>query len=170
MRKFWKRERDAIEHVLRAERREARQEMVAALVNRVESSHPVRRWSRVAFAAAMTVFMVGFFASFGGLGYAASSAHGAMTSVTKIVSPASTHGKLAVRKTQSAGQDQYGHQVFTPPVAKPPKIIKVAGVSTTEPTSGELPFTGIGLGVSGVLGLLLLALGALLRRRESRVR
>jgi hypothetical protein len=85
------------------------------------------------------------------------------------VKPSKTE-KLVVRHTQSAGQDQYGQQQFTPPAAKPTKVIKVAGVASETPTqsSGELPFTGLGLGVTALLGLTLLALGALLRRRESR--
>ena len=80
----------------------------------------------------------------------------------------STSNKLAVH-TQTAGQDQY-HQVYTPPPAKPAKVIKVAGISTTQPaaSSGQLPFTGFGLGVTAALGLLLLGLGVLLRRREAR--
>jgi hypothetical protein len=115
----------------------------------------------------MTVFMVGFFASFGGLGYAASNAQAAARSVTRIVSPAKS---LSV-KTQSASQDQYGNQTFTPPAAKQTKVIKVAGVSSQEPTSsGELPFTGIGLGVTAALGLMLMTLGVFLRRRESRAK
>src|SRR5207247_1794732 len=156
----------------RAERAEAPDALVAGLAHRVAAVRPVRRWSRVAFAGALTVFMLGFFASFGGLGYAASNAQSVTKTVTRIVKPAKVE-KLAVRQTQSAGQDQYGHQKYTPPAAKPiKKVIKVAGVSTSEPTasSGELPFTGLGLGVTAALGLMLLALGTLLRRRESRAR
>jgi hypothetical protein len=119
----------------------------------------------------LTVFMVGFFASFGGLGYAAANAHNVAKSVTRIVTPAKTQ-KLAVQSTQSAAQDEYGQQTYTPPAAKPKpaKVIKVAGISSQAPSqsSSELPFTGLGLGITGALGLMLLSIGALLRRRESR--
>jgi hypothetical protein len=168
VKRFWKGE-DAFERVLRDGRPEARDGLVADLARTASAGHPARRWSRVAFASALTVFMVGFFASFGGLAYAAASAHSAASSVTRVVKPSKTE-KLVVRHTQSAGQDQYGQQQFTPPAAKPTKVIKVAGVASETPTqsSGELPFTGLGLGVTALLGLTLLALGALLRRRESR--
>ena len=175
MRRIWKRERDGLERRLRTERPEAPDALVAELVERSTPAVPVRRWSRVAFAGAMTVFMLGFFASFGGLGYAAANVHSATTTVTRIVVPAKTT-KLHVRTTQSAGQDQYGHQQYTPPAAKPkppakPKVIQVAGISTTvQPSTtstSTLPFTGFGLGLTAVLGSLLLAFGVLLRRRES---
>jgi len=173
VRKIWKREGDAVEHVLRAARPEARSELVAELVDRSTPAAPVRRWSRVAFATALTVFMLGFFASFGGLGYAAANTQSATRTVTRIVVPAKT-SKVIVRKTQSAGQDQYGNQQYTPPAAKPKpaKVIEVAGISTQQPssTSSELPFTGLGLGATTALGLLLLSLGILLRRRESRAK
>jgi hypothetical protein len=171
VRRFWKRDEDAVDRVLRSARPEARDELVAELADRVTAVGPVPRWSRVAFAGAMTVFMLGFFASFGGLGYAASNAQSAAKSVTRIVTTVKTQ-KLVVQK-RSAAQDQYGHQTYTPPVAKPIKrVIKVAGISTSKPaaSSGELPFTGLGLGITAALGLMLLGVGALLRRRESRAR
>lgn len=168
MRKFWKREDDALERVLRAERPVARDEFVARLAERTAASAPVRRWSRVAFASALTVFMLGFFASFGGIGYAAANLHSATREVTRIVVPAKTS---AVRHVQSASQAQYGpSQVYTPPAATPkPKVIQVAGISTEQPSSksSELPFTGFGLGATAGLGLGLLVLGVFLRRRES---
>jgi hypothetical protein len=115
------------------------------------------------------VFMVGFFASFGGLGYAAANAHSVAKSVTRIAQPATP--KLA-SQPKSAAIAQYGSQPFTPPVAKPKptQVIEVAGTSTSTPqqATGELPFTGLGLGVTAVLGLMLLGLGAMLRRREGR--
>jgi hypothetical protein len=169
VRKFWKREDDALERVLRAERPVARDEFVAQLAERTAASAPVRRWSRVAFASALTVFMLGFFASFGGIGYAAANLHSATRTVTRIVVPAKTS---AVRHVQSASQAQYGpSQVYTPPAATPkPKVIQVAGIQTEQPpasTSSELPFTGFGLGATAGLGLGLLVLGVFLRRRES---
>ena len=167
VRMFWRRQKDPVERVLRAARPEARDELVVQLMGRSAAFRPVRRLSRVAFAGAMTVFMVGFFASFGGLGYAASSAQDAATSVTRIAQPAK-HA-VPTRATQSAAQDQYGHQKFTPPVAKPKVKVKSAPSNNVVVVSAsdELPFTGLGLGASGALGLMLLGLGALLRRREA---
>jgi hypothetical protein len=171
--KFWKREQDPVEGALRAERSEVRDELVARLAERVAASRPARRWSRVAFAGAMTVFMLGTFASFGGLGYAASSAQEAAKGIARIAKPAK-QTKLAVRTTKSSAQDQYGQETVTPVVNKKPKVAKkntrVAGVFTPPAvaSSDELPFTGLGLGATAALGLLLLALGVLLRRRETR--
>jgi hypothetical protein len=77
--------------------------------------------------------------------------------------------KAPTRTTQSAAQTQYGNQTYTPPAPKATKVIKVAGVSSQPSTSSaELPFTGIGLGVTAALGLMLVTLGVFLRRRESR--
>jgi hypothetical protein len=170
VKRFWNGEEDALERVLRDGRPEARDELVADLARTATARRPARPWSRVAFASSLTVFMVGFFASFGGLGYAAANAHSVAKSVTRIVQPAKTQ-HLAVA-TKSAVLDQYGHQAYTPPVAKPKpaKVIEVAGTSTQTPqqASGELPFTGLGLGITAALGLVLLAIGAMLRRRESR--
>jgi hypothetical protein len=172
--KFWKREQDPVEGALRAGRPEAREELVARLADRVAASRPMRRWSRVAFAGAMTVFMLGTFASFGGIGYAASSAKEAAKGITRIAKPAK-QTKLAVRTTKSSAQDQYGQDPVTPVVNTKPKVAKkppqVAGIfkpPAAVASSDELPFTGLGLGATGALGLLLLSLGALLRRRESR--
>ena len=174
MKRFWDSGEDGLERVLCDGRPEAPDEFVAGLARKVTPTPHARRWSRVAFASSLTVFMVGSFASFGGLGYAAGNAHSVAKSVTRIVTPAAKTQKLAV-KTKSAAVDQYGNQTYTPPAAqpkpKPAKVIKVAGISTqTSPTqsSDELPFTGLGLGVTAALGLMLLAFGALLRRRESR--
>jgi hypothetical protein len=169
VKRFWNGEEDALERVLRDGRPEARDELVTGLARTASTARPARRWSRVAFASSLTVFMVGFFASFGGLGYAAANAHSVAKSITRIAQPATQ--ELAAQ-TKSAAIAQYRPQQFTPPVAKPKpaKVIEVAGISTETPSqsSGELPFTGIGLGVTAALGLMLLTLGALLRRRESR--
>jgi hypothetical protein len=169
VKRFWKSEEDALERALRDGRPEARDELVADLARAASARPPARRWSRVAFATSLTVFMVGFFASFGGLGYAAANAHQVAKSVTRIVQPAKT---TQVTATKSAAITQYQPQKFTPPAAKPKpsKVIKVAGISTETPnqSSGELPFTGIGLAATTLLGLTLVGLGVLLRRRESR--
>ena len=174
--RIWNRGSDDLERRLRAERPEAPEALVAELVDRSATAAPARRWSRVAFASAMTVFMVGFFASFGGLGYASANVESATRTVTRIVVPTKTAKVKVVRQTQSAASAQYSSpkpQTFTPPPSKP-KVIQVAGISTSQqPTTtsaGTLPFTGFGLGLTAGLGLLLVAVGAIMRRRESRAR
>jgi hypothetical protein len=171
VKRFWNGEEDALERVLRNGRPEARDELVAGLARTTASARPPRRLSRVAFASSLTVFMVGFFASFGGLGYAAANAHLVAKSITRIAQPATQ--KFAAQ-TKSAAIAQYHPQQFTPPVAKPKPgtTIEVAGISTKTPSqaSGELPFTGLGLGITAALGLMLLAVGAMLRRRENRAK
>jgi hypothetical protein len=168
--KFWKREHDPVERALHAGRPEARDELVAELASRSAASRPVHRGSRAAFAVALTVFMVGSFASFGGVGYATAGAQDAVQSMTRIVTPAKQ--TKPERGTKSAAQDQYGNQTFTPPAAKskPSVQVKVASASASQVAaeSGDLPFTGLGLGATAVLGLTLVGLGAMLRRRENR--
>jgi hypothetical protein len=118
----------------------------------------------------MTVFMLGSFASLGGLGYAASSARVAVKGITRIAKPVKQHGTLAPRTTLSAGQDQYG-KPKAKPVAKVKAAKKPKAAFTPPPrvkSGGELPFTGLGLGATAGLGVLLLGLGVLLRRRETR--
>jgi hypothetical protein len=167
--KFWKREHDPVEHALRAGRPEARDGLVEELATRFAPRGPTHRRSRAAFAGALAVFMVGSFASFGGMSYAAASAQDAVTSVSRIVTPAK-QTKLETRATKSAAQDQYGDQTFTPPVAKPKPTVEVESDTTIQVASagGELPFTGLGLGATALLGMAFLALGAFLRRRENR--
>jgi len=175
--RIWNRGSDELGRRLRAERPEAPERLVSELADRAVPAAPARRWSRVAFASAMTVFMLGFFASFGGLGYASANVQSATRSVTRIVVPTKTTHVKVVRTAQSAACDQYcDQQTYTPPAAPKakPKVIQVAGISTsqqpTSTSSGTLPFTGFGLGLTAGLGLLLVALGVLMRRRESRTR
>lgn len=164
--RFTRKEHDPVERALRSGRPEAGDDFVAELGARVLVSGPrSRRGSRVAFAGALTVFMLGTFGSFGGLGYAASSVQTTASSVKKIVVPAKQ-----TRKSVSSAQDEYGEEtvpVVTKPKPKPPVEV-VAGVTTSKPPSGTLPFTGYGLGGTAVLGSLFLAAGIFLRRRESR--
>ena len=63
------------EEVLRSHRPDAREEFVESLAQRVaaeRSARPRVAWSRLAFAGAASTMILGMFASFGGLGYAAS--------------------------------------------------------------------------------------------------
>jgi hypothetical protein len=165
--RIWGRRRDSVEEALRAAKPNASDELVGALTDQVLTTSRTRqqanRGSRLAFGAAVTVFMVGTFASFGGLGYAAT------TNAEKAAAPAKTTA------TQSAAAAQYdeedvpsvvGQSTLTPP--KSPPTVVVAGQSAgATPASGTLPFTGLGLGATAALGSMLLALGIVLRRRET---
>ena len=114
------------------------------------------RWSRVSFVAAFVVLVVGSFASFGGLGYAASGGAHALGTVAHVA----TGHKVVVR---SSASDQY-------PTGQ------VAGAHTTKHhthhkavlaapvKSGTLPFTGLSLAVTVLLSLALAAGGYFLRR------
>lgn len=167
---------DAVESALRAGRPEPTDELVSDLSALVSASPGyAHRGSRLAFAAALAVLVVGTFLSFGGAAYAANET--AQSSATPS-SPA------------SAAQDEYGSQpVAKVPPAPPqnptqntkPETVTQTPATTTNPTSevkgetataptksGTLPFTGIGLGTTVLLSVLLVTLGVFLRRRESR--
>ena len=158
------------EEALRALRSEPRPEFASELTERVLAQRPVRRraWSRAAFASAMAVFMLGTFASFGALSYAASGASNAASVVKRVVV---TH-KVVVRKV-SAAQDQYSQPKVVTEVKQKESAGGVAGAQTPPSTSsvgsaGSLPFTGTGLLGTVIAGMALIALGVLLRRREQR--
>ena len=156
-----------LETRLRSHRAQAREEFVEGLSASV-SRHPVPRqtWSRLAFASAVSVFILGTFASFGGLGYAASGASHGYRAVKQVAS-----GNVHLTVHKSSAGDEYG------PTKKPKatvhktnQAVGVAGVQTLKgsvKTSGSLPFTGLSLVGTLLLSLLLIASGVLLRRRES---
>ena len=125
-----------------------------------------RAWSRLVFAAAVSVFILGTFASFGGLSYAASGA----TSTYKAVEQVVVKHKLTVSVKTSSASDQYPKQVLTPPVVSPTKKTShkhhVAAVAPVQ--SNTLPFTGFSLLATFVLSLALIGAGVALRRRERR--
>ena len=75
-----------LEGALRAQRAEAPDGLVEDISGKVSAAPAYRRraWSRVAFASAVSVFVLGTFASFGGLGYASSGASDTYSAVKKI--------------------------------------------------------------------------------------
>jgi hypothetical protein len=158
---------------LRSRRSEARAEFVAELSQRVLAEPFVprsrRTWSRVAFAAAASTFILGTFASFGGVGYAASGAKGTYHAVKQVA----VDHTLIVSVHKSSASDQYAPK--PKPHKKPKKhaaggvagergAVGVAGVRT----SGTLPFTGLSLAATLALSLVLIVTGLALRRRERR--
>jgi hypothetical protein len=164
-----------LEAELRSVRAQPRDEFVTQLAETVESRPaPRRAWSRLAFAGAVTTFILGTFASFGGLGYAASGSAGAYHTVKKV-----TTGHVFVTVHKSSAQDQYG------PKPKPHKTHKthptvatgVAGVAGQQAavnkgvkSSGTLPFTGLSLLATLLVSLALIASGIALRRGEAKSR
>ena len=151
-----------LEATLRKSRAEPREEFVQSLVDRLDAKRPVHRtaWSRLAFAGAASTMILGMFASFGGVGYAAGGASSAYSVVKKAV----VDHKLTVDVHKSSASAQYG-QTPQPPASQPAGQVEgsaagsVAGAQT-------LPFTGLSLLVTVLIGFTLLATGVILRRRE----
>jgi hypothetical protein len=149
--------------LLRSHRAEPREEFVEGLAERIDAERPVHgtAWSRLAFAGAASTLILGMFASFGGFGYAASGAHSTYT----VVKQAVVHQKLAVRPSKSSAASQYSE----PPAAAPAQ--KVAGQTQVKGSSlgavkSSLPFTGLSLLATVLVGFALLVTGLILRRRE----
>ena len=174
MGRMWKRKDESVERTLREARSHPSDEFVDAETSRVQAGMPRRReWSRVSFAAALAVFMLGTFASFGGLGYASSGAVGSVKIVRHVVVPQKHQIRVRVR-TYSSASDQYGTvQTVIKTVTKPTVRTKVIGVTATikpaaaTKAAGTLPFTGFSLVGTVVLGLALIGFGVFLRRREA---
>jgi uncharacterized protein YqgC (DUF456 family) len=152
------------EATLRSYRAQPREEFVESLADRVSAEPVVHRtaWSRLAFAAAASTMILGMFASFGGLGYAATGA----TSTYSVVKQAVVKHKFSVDVRKSSASGQY------PPTPTAPTN-QVAGESAVKGSATgavagaqTLPFTGVSLLVTVLLGFALLVTGLILRRRE----
>jgi hypothetical protein len=160
-----------LESELRAGRAAPRGEFTQALVDEVRKSGPARsRMPRVGLALALSGLIVVALASFGGIGYASSSASHAAKKPTK----------QHVRSVKtSAAHAQYAP--FTPP-AKPKPTTGTNGTSQTGGAAGteaasppapqvksaQLPFTGLALWVPLVFGLAIVSIGLVLRTRGRR--
>src|SRR5947199_2055966 len=112
--------------ILRSHRAEPREEFVESLAERVDGERLVHRtaWSRLAFAGAASTMILGMFASFGGLGYAASGA----TSTYSVVKKAVVQHKLSVDVRKSSASGQYD----TTPTTPAPPANNVAGTSAVK--------------------------------------
>lgn len=162
------RQRRATERQLRRERPAPSDELVAS-VSAIVSAHGRRGalGSRLAFAAAITTFMLGTFASFGGLSYAASGASTAAQAVERVVVE-----QVPLVRDNSAAADQYGPNV-TPPAQETPAQeetgnVQAGSVAAGSVASGTLPFTGLSLATTLLISLGLIGAGIFLRRREQR--
>lgn len=137
---------DGIERQLRSRRFEASDSFVESLSARVAPRATPRRHtgSRLAFAGAVSVFILGTFASFGGLSYAASGANGAYHAVKAVPTG---HLHFTVHKSSATGQYSSAPK---PPKQAPVQTQGTAGVQAVlgaTKTSGTLPFTGLSLAV-----------------------
>jgi hypothetical protein len=153
------------EATLRSYRAQPRDDFVESLADRISEDSRVHRtsWSRLAFAAAASTMILGMFASFGGLGYAATGAGSTYSVVKKAV----VQHKLSVDVHKSSASSQY------PGTPTPPTGNQVAGESAVKGSgtgavagAQTLPFTGVSLLVTVLLGFALLVTGLILRRRE----
>jgi hypothetical protein len=152
-----------LEAQLRGHRAKPTDEFVDRLSRSVaaERRAPQRAWSRLAFASAVSVFMLGTFASFGGLSYAASGASGTYHAVKQVAS-----GKLLVSVKKSSAADEYGKPPPKPPTATVGGVQKTLGAGVK--SGGTLPFTGLSLLTTFFISLALIVAGLALRRRERR--
>src|SRR5213592_3619770 len=152
-----------LEATLRKSRAEPREEFVQSLADHVDAKRPVHRtaWSRLAFAGAASTMILGMFASFGGLGYAASGA----TSTYTVVKQAVVHHKLKVHIKESSASSQYNTTPAAPTQSNVAGQTQVKG-SALGAVKSSLPFTGVSLLATVLLGFALLVTGLILRRRE----
>jgi hypothetical protein len=122
--------------------------------------------SRLVFVTALCVIVLGMFASFGGVSYAA---HGISHSVASVKSAVA--GPRVVHQTPAT--DQY--QTPPPPVVTPPSGGGVSGAgggggAGAQPAAmGNLPFTGFPVIFTSAIGFGLILIGLMLRRREQRI-
>ena len=147
-----------LENELRSVRPKPRAAFAKTLAQRIHEDQRrpgLYRASRVAFAASMTVVMLGTFASFGGVGYAAASAREAVAAVTS----------LSANEGSSPAADQYKteeQEEVAAAAAQPPQR-PARAVAARTASQGNLPFTGLGLVATALAGLGLAGAGGLLR-------
>jgi hypothetical protein len=161
----WQRRLDA---ALRKTRPSPPESLVHQITERLstDAARPRVPWSRLAFATAFAVFIVGTFASLGGLGYARPGAVGTYEAVKQIVV---AHKLKVTVQTPSAAAQYPKPPKKKPPVFKPPERHAVhAANKIAGRTGGTLPFTGLSLLGTLVLSVALIGLGIVLRRRERR--
>ena len=166
-----------LETELRTGRSAPRAEFAQALVDEVRSSGPARSpLGRVGLALALSGLIVVALASFGGIGYASSSASHAAKKPAKqhvrVVKTSAAHAQYAPYTPPTAAKPASTGK-FTPPAAKPTTGTKgAAGTETASQApqvkSAELPFTGLALWVPLAFGLAIVSIGLVLRTRGRR--
>jgi len=151
-----------LEARLRSGRPEADEGLVRSIASAVEPRRQPRAWSRVAFAGAFTTLLVGMFASFGGISYAASGATNAVQTLTKLAKAE----KVVVHHSAAANQYKPDDDNQAPAEEAQGAVQDVGGVQAE--AAGSLPFTGLSLLATTLLGLAMVMTGLALRRRERR--
>ena len=146
-------------------------ELVDGIVASISARPAPRRYSRLAFGLALATFMAGLFATFGGVGYAASGVTDTVRAVKTAVHVESTPTKARV--SQSSAKAQYGQSHVAAVIVKASKpkatpAVKATPAPKTVVKGGQLPFTGLALLPTLLVALSLIAAGLLLRRREAR--
>jgi hypothetical protein len=164
----WRRGEGELESQLRAARAEPSDEFVDGIARQIQGAgrrpSAARAWSRIAFAGAFTTFVLGIFASVGGLGYAASGARHTYS----LASQLAVHHRITVH--HSAASDQYGSPPSQPSqnVAGKVAVQSSAGAEhalAASAQSTQLPLTGFSLLGTFIASGILMCLGLFLRRR-----
>ena len=158
-RRFLRRDSE-LEAALRGSRPEASEEFVESVARRVEDEPAPRdrvAWSRLAFAGAVSTLILGSFASFGGAAYAVSGATGTYKLAKELV----VNQKVSVNRSSAAAQ-------YPPPPRENTAGTQGAAQTLGAVQSANLPFTGISLLVTVIVGFTLLGTGIFLRVRERR--
>jgi hypothetical protein len=153
------RKREGIDRRLASLRVQPRSELVDEIAARVGGPKAESPWPKLAYAASIAVMVLGTFASFGGLSYAASGGTKVADTVAKV---AASH-KVVVKSSASS---QYAKAAPKGPLKPPttpvqPVQQKTLGAATT----GTLPFTGLSLLGTALLSFALMLAGFFLRRR-----
>jgi hypothetical protein len=156
------RKRDDLGRQLAAARPRPSDELVEGIAARISARPAPRRYSRVAFGLALATFMAGLFATFGGVGYAASGVTDTVNAVKTVV-----HAKAPHRSPQTSATAQYDHSQVAAAVAKVAKPKKSTPVTKTVVKNSQLPFTGLSLLPTVLVALALIGVGIMLRRREA---
>ena len=157
------RKHDDLGRQLSAARPRPSTELMEGIAASVSARPTPRRYSRVAFGLALATFMAGLFATFGGVGYAASG----VTDTVRAVKTA-VHVTSPKRTLETSATAQYGHSQVAAAIAKVSKPAKKpAPAVKTVVKSSNLPFTGLSLLPTVLVALALIGLGVLLRRRET---
>lgn len=189
MKRFRPGRQDELGSELRAGRPEPSSDLVQTLSERIGSNGRRARLhtaSRLSFAGALTVLMLGTLASFGGLSYAASGTKQAVIAVKQVVAPLRPQaaGNTAARDQYEPKKVTICHNGRTITISRSalpahlrhgdtvgPCAGNTAGTGAgrtqggTQGAGGTLPFTGISLGATVLASLLLMTLGFALRRR-----
>jgi type VI protein secretion system component VasF len=157
--------------MLRAHRATAPSEFRDSLEQRIEArTHrsPLYTWSRVSFASAVTVFMLGLLASFGGLGYAASGAGQAADSLQATVGTVRYVGETAAQVVTGGGPEEEQKIQVQREQRIAPSVSQAVPPLEAERESESLPFTGLALGTTLLVALGLIGTGIALRRAALR--